>query len=262
MSDFCIESTAIHNVYIEEYNNNFDELSSLLPDTQFYCITDNPDKIIKKDNITPVDVKKYTDTTFQMNYKLKGGFAEILQATRFGLREAYENNYLKVLHLQSDIIYSTDEDNAVSAEKLSKHFKSGIYFDLGGTSANLLYKSPCGKVKRLITMCNLKGDIEKMPMGDDPVVFFKFKDKEHYTTFLDNLEKLCEETIKHEAFTTGLAAELSIAMHQTGIKSYYNYHGVLHRKRDKIFDVNNNFLHVRHYEDRDPQMARNLGITV
>ena len=262
MADFCIETTIIHDVYVEEYNNNFDELSSLLPDIQFYCVTDKPDKIIKRDNITPVDIKKYTDTTFEMNYNLKCGFPEILQATRFGLREAYENNYLKVLHLQSDIMYSTDRDNAVSAEKISNHFESGIYFDLGGTNANLLYNNTCGKVKHLITMCNLKGEIERMPMGDDPVVFFKFKDKDHYATFLDNLEKLCEETIKHEAFTTGLAAELAIAMHQTGTRSYYNYHGVLHRKRDKLFDVNNNYLHVRHYEDRDPQMARNLGIVV
>ncbi len=260
MSDFCIESTVIHDVYIEEYNNNFDEISSLLPDTQFYCVTDKPDKIIKKDNISPVDIKKYTDTIFQMNYKQKGGFPEILQATRYGLYEAYENNYLKVIHLQSDMFVIDKE--SLSSEKLSNHFKTGIYFDLGGTNANLLYNSICGKVKHLITMCNLKRDIEKMPMGDDPVVFFKFKDKEHFTTYLDNLEKLCEETIKHEAFTTGIAAEISIAMYQTGANSYYNYHGVLHRKQEKIFDVNNNFLHVRHYEDKDPEMARNLGIKV
>ena len=260
MADFCIESTAIHNVYIEEYNNNFDELSSLLPDTQFYCVTDKPDKIIKKDNITPVDIKKYTDTIFQMNYKQNAGFPEILQATRYGLYEAYENNYLKVLHLQSDMFVI--DKKSLSSEKVSNHFKTGIYFDLGGTNANLLYNNTCGKVKHLITMCNLKGDIERMPMGDDPVVFFKFKDKDQYTTYLDNLEKLCEETFKHEAFTTGLAAELSIAMHQTGTRSYYNYHGVLHRKEEKLFDVNNNYLHVRHYEDKDPQMARNLGIKV
>tara|TARA_B110000196_G_C21135216_1_gene660710 strand:- start:939 stop:1721 length:783 start_codon:yes stop_codon:yes gene_type:complete len=260
MSDFCIESTAIHNVYIEEYNNNFDELSSLLPDTQFYCVTDKPDKIIKKDNITPVDIKKYTDTIFQMNYKQNAGFPEILQATRYGLYEAYENNYLKVLHLQSDMFVI--DKKSLSSEKVSNHFKTGIYFDLGGTNANLLYNNTCGKVKHLITMCNLKGEIERMPMGDDPVVFFKFKDKDQYTTYLDNLEKLCEETFKHEAFTTGLAAELSIAMYQTGTRSYYNYHGVLHRKEEKLFDVNNNYLHVRHYEDKDPQMARNLGIKV
>lgn len=260
MADFCIESTAIHNVYIEEYNNNFDELSSLLPDTQFYCVTDKPDKIIKKDNITPVDIKKYTDTIFQMNYKQNAGFPEILQATRYGLYEAYENNYLKVLHLQSDMFVI--DKKSLSSEKVSNHFKTGIYFDLGGTNANLLYNNTCGKVKHLITMCNLKGDIERMPMGDDPVVFFKFKDKDQYTTYLDNLEKLCEETFKHEAFTTGLAAELSIAMHQTGTRSYYNYHGVLHRKEEKLFDVNNDYLHVRHYEDKDPQMARNLGIKV
>ena len=260
MSDFCIESTAIHNVYIEEYNNNFDELSSLLPDTQFYCVTDKPDKIIKKDNITPVDIKKYTDTIFQMNYKQIAGFPEILQATRYGLYEAYENNYLKVLHLQSDMFVI--DKKSLSSEKVSNHFKTGIYFDLGGTNANLLYNNTCGKVKHLITMCNLKGEIERMPMGDDPVVFFKFKDKDQYTTYLDNLEKLCEETFKHEAFTTGLAAELSIAMYQTGTRSYYNYHGVLHRKEEKLFDVNNNYLHVRHYEDKDPQMARNLGIKV
>ena len=258
MADFCIESTAIHNVYIEEYNNNVDEVSSLLPDTQFYCVTDKPDKIIKKDNITPVDIKKYTDTIFQMNYKQIAGFPEILQATRYGLYEAYENNYLKVLHLQSDMFVI--DKKSLSSEKVSNHFKTGIYFDLGGTNANLLYNNTCGKVKHLITMCNLKGDIERMPMGDDPVVFFKFKDKDQYTTYLDNLEKLCEETFKHEAFTTGLAAELSIAMHQTGTRSYYNYHGVLHRKEEKLFDVNNNYLHVRHYEDKDPQMARNLGI--
>ena len=260
MADFCIESTAIHNVYIEEYNNNFDELSSLLPDTQFYCVTDKPDKIIKKDNITPVDIKKYTDTIFQMNYKQIAGLPEILQATRYGLYEAYENNYLKVLHLQSDMFVI--DKKSLSSEKVSNHFKTGIYFDLGGTNANLLYNNTCGKVKHLITMCNLKGDIERMPMGDDPVVFFKFKDKDQYTTYLDNLEKLCEETFKHEAFTTGLAAELSIAMHQTGTRSYYNYHGVLHRKEEKLFDVNNDYLHVRHYEDKDPQMARNLGIKV
>ena len=260
MSDFCIESTVIHDVYIEEYNNNFDELSSLLPDTQFYCVTDKPDKIIKKDNITPVDIKKYTDTIFQMNYKQNAGFPEILQATRYGLYEAYENNYLKVLHLQSDMFVI--DKKSLSSEKVSNHFKTGIYFDLGGTNANLLYNNTCGKVKHLITMCNLKGEIERMPMGDDPVVFFKFKDKDQYTTYLDNLEKLCEETFKHEAFTTGLAAELSIAMYQTGTRSYYNYHGVLHRKEEKLFDVNNNYLHVRHYEDKDPQMARNLGIKV
>ena len=195
-----------------------------------------------------------------MNYKQNAGFPEILQATRYGLYEAYENNYLKVLHLQSDMFVI--DKKSLSSEKVSNHFKTGIYFDLGGTNANLLYNNTCGKVKHLITMCNLKGEIERMPMGDDPVVFFKFKDKDQYTTYLDNLEKLCEETFKHEAFTTGLAAELSIAMYQTGTRSYYNYHGVLHRKEEKLFDVNNNYLHVRHYEDKDPQMARNLGIKV
>lgn len=254
MADFCIETTAIHDEYIEEYNSNFGSLSDKLDDVEFFCLTSNPEKIIKKHNIIPIDIKKYTQENFSKSYDHKTGFCPILQATRFGMREAYERGYLKILHLQTDAVTI---DVTFDTQILSNHFKNGIYFDMGGTVANLLYaKDP--KVKHLIDKFGLKSDIEKMPFGDDPTVFIKLKNKEIFLTFLDNVDKLCEETYKFEHFTTGLAAELSIGMHITGVRSYYNYHGVLHMKHPKYFDVDHNHLHVQHYIDRDPQMKKNL----
>jgi len=261
MSDFCIETTVIHSEWVEEYNKNFSDLSDRLKNVEFFCVTNKPEDIIKKDNIKVVDIKKYTDTSFTKNYNLDTGFATILQATRYGLYEAYEAGYTKVLHLQTDIMYHRDEGEKMNEEALSKHFRKGVYFELGGNLLNLLYATD-RKTKELVNKFDLKRKMERISVGDDPIVFLKLNDKDHFKQFLDNLEILCEETIKHESYTTGLSVELAIAMSQTGTKSYYNYHSPVHLNVERFFDVDNDFLHVRHYEDRDPEMARNLGITV
>ena len=59
MTDFCIETTAIHDEYVEEYNNRFAPLIDKLSNTLFICVTTNPDLVIKKDNVKVVDIKKY-----------------------------------------------------------------------------------------------------------------------------------------------------------------------------------------------------------
>jgi len=261
MSDFCIETTAIHDEWIAEYNKNFDDLSSKLNNVQFFCVTNKPDDIIKKDNIKVIDIKKYTDISFTKNYNFDTGFAPILQATRYGMYEAYEAGFTKVLHLQTDMTYHRGDGDKMNEEALSKHFKKGVYFELGGNLLNLLYAKDL-KAKDLVNEYDLKRTMEKIAVGDDPIVFIKFNDKDHFKCFLDKMEELCDFTKKVEAYTTGLSLEIALAMHLTGIKSYMNYHSPVHNAVERFFDVDNNHLHVRHYEDRDPEMARNLGITV
>ena len=60
MTDFCIETTAIHDEYIQEYNERFAPLMDLLPNTQFICVTTNSDLVNKRENLKVVDYKKYT----------------------------------------------------------------------------------------------------------------------------------------------------------------------------------------------------------
>ena len=261
MNDFCVETTAIHDEWIEEYNKNFDDLSERLNDVQFFCVTNKPDKVLKKENIEVVDIKKYTDIDFTKNYSFETGFAPILQATRYGFYEAYDAGFTKVLHLQTDASYHRDEGCKIKSEELSKHFKRGVYFELGGNLLNLLYAKDL-KAKDLVNKYSLKREMEKIAVGDDPVVFLKFDSKDQVKLFLDKLEELCEETKKEEAYTTGLSLEISLAMHFAGVRSYFNYHSPVHLSVERFFDVNNDYLHVRHYDDRDPEMARNLGITV
>ena len=257
MTDFCIETTAIHDEYVEEYNNRFAPLIDKLSNTLFICVTTNPDLVIKKDNVKVVDIKKYTNTDFTKTYDHKGGFCEILQATRFGLKEALECGYLKVAHLQTDMCF-VDE---VTEEKLSKHFKRGIYFDMGGSTLNLKLQTKDDKSTYLAEKYKLDDrKLETTPVGDDPVVLFKFKSIQEFATYLNHLDNLCAETYSHPGFTTGIADELVFAMHLSDIRSYYDYHGVLHRSCDKYFDVEHGHLHIKHYNDRDPAMMgeRNL----
>jgi len=257
MTDFCIETTAIHDEYIEEYNERFAPLMDKLPNTQFICVATNPDLVIKRDNVKVVDIKNYTDTNFVKSYDHKGGFCEILQATRFGLRAAREAGYLKVIHLQTDMWFTDDVDE----EKLSKHFKRGLYFDMGGSTLNLKLQTQDNKSVYLAEKYKLDDrQLETTPVGDDPVVLFKFKSSEEFHTYLEHLDNLCAETFSHPGFTTGIADELVFAMHLTGVRSYYDYHGVLHRSAQKYFDVEHGHLHIKHYNDRDPSMMeeRNL----
>jgi hypothetical protein len=257
MTDFCIETTAIHDEYIEEYNERFAPLMDILPNTRFICVTTNPDLVSKRDNLKVVDIKKYTETEFKKCYDHKGGFCEILQATRFGLREAHEEGFLKVIHLQTDMWFADD----VTEEKLTNHFKRGLYFDMGGSTLNLKLASGDNKSKYLAEKyINSDRDLETLPVGDDPVALFKFKSLEEFHEYNNNLEKLCLETFEHPGFTTGIADELTFAMYLTKIRSYYNYHGNLHQNVQKYFDVNHGHLHIKHYNDRDPSMMeeRNL----
>jgi len=250
MTDFCIETTAIHDEYIDEYNKRFAPLRAALPNTQFICVTTNPDRVDKADNLKVVDIKKYTDTNFKKSYDHEGGFCEILQATRYGLKEACEAGYLKVIHLQTDMRFFDVEE-----EVLSKHFKRGIYFDMGGSTLNLKLKNGDDKSKFLASKyITSDRDLETLPVGDDPVALFKFKSSEEFHTYLEHLDNLCAETFSHPGFTTGIADELTFAMFLTGVRSYYDYHGVLHRNVAKYFDVNHDHLHIKHYVDRDPTM--------
>ena len=250
MTDFCIETTAIHDEYIEEYNKRFIPLMKKLPNTQFICVTTNPDLVLKRDNLKVVDIKKYTDTNFVKSYSHEGGFCEILQATRFGLKEAHEAGYLKVIHLQTDMRYiDVDED------KLSAHFKRGLYFDMGGSTLNLKLQTHDNKTVYLTKKYKLNDrQLETTPVGDDPVVLFKFKSLEEFSTYLNHLDDVCAETFSNPGFTTGIADELVFAMHLTGVRSYYDYHGILHRSANKYFDVDHGHLHIKHYNDRDVTM--------
>lgn len=257
MTDFCIETTAIHDEYIQEYNERFAPLMDLLPNTQFICVTTNPDLVNKRENLKVVDIKKYTDTVFEKNYNQEKGFCEILQATRFGLREAQEMGYLKVIHLQTDMVFVDHFDEDI----LSKHFKRGIYFDMGGSTLNLKLRNTDKKTKYLAEKyCNSDRELETTPVGDDPVVLFKFKSSEEFDTFNNHLDALCAETFSHKGFTTGIADELVFATKLTGIPSYYDYHGVLHRNVKKYFDVDHGHLHIQHYDDRDPAMLNQRPI--
>jgi hypothetical protein len=257
MTDFCIETTAIHDEYIEEYNERFAPLMDLLPNTKFICVTTNPNLVIERDNLEVIDIRNFTDTEFKKCYDHEGGFCEILQATRYGLEAAHQAGYLKVIHLQTDMVYNGD----VSEENLSKHFKRGLYFDMGGSTVNLKLKTNDPKTKFLSEKyCTDDRDLETTPVGDDPVVFLKFKSDDEFDAFLENLDMLCEETYLHPGFTTGIADELVFAVKLTGIRSFYDYHGVLHRGYPKYFDVEHGHLHIKHYNDRDPSMMeqRNL----
>lgn len=251
MTDFCIETTAIHDEYIDEYNRRFAKLREALPNTQFICVTTNPSRVDKHPNLKVVDIKKYTNTNFVKSYDHEGGFCEILQATRFGIKEAFELGYLKVLHLQTDITF-TDE---VNEETVSNHFVHGLYWDMGG--ATLDKKVAHNDNKAVYFYEKYIGNLEDakvVPVGDDPVAMFKFNDKFEFKLFLEKLDMLCEETYNHPGFTTGIADELAFAMYLTGIKSYYDYNEESHCDRKKYFDVNHGHLHIKHYDDRDPTM--------
>jgi len=251
MTDFCIETTAIHDEYIDEYNRRFAKLREALPNTQFICVTTNPSRVDKHPNLKVVDINNYTDTNFIKTYDHQGGFCEILQATRFGLREARLAGYLKVIHLQTDMWFTDDVDE----EKLSKHFKRGLYFDMGGSTLNLKLQTQDNKSVYLAEKYKLDDrQLETTPVGDDPVVLFKFKSSEEFETYLGYLDNLCAETFSHPGFTTGIADELVFAMHLTGIRSYYDYNEKSHCSRKKYFDVNHGHLHIKHYDDRDPTM--------
>ena len=143
----------------------------------------------------------------------------------------------------------------VEEEVLSKHFKRGIYFDMGGSTLNLKLKNGDDKSKFLASKyITSDRDLETLPVGDDPVALFKFKSTEEFEKYNNNLNTLCSETFEHKGFTTGIADELTFAMFLTGVRSYYDYHGVLHRNVAKYFDVNHDHLHIKHYVDRDPTM--------
>lgn len=247
MTDFCIETTAIHEEYVNEYNTNYKNLFSILPNTQFICITTHPDKVITRPNLIVKDIREYTDTKFEKSYNQKGGFCEILQSTRFGLYEAYTRNYTKVIHLQTDMVFY---DN-VSEHELSNHFVDGVYFDMGGSILSEKLKLKDQKTVYLTE--KYKPNTDEIYMGDDPVVFLKFETKEKFKEYLNNLDMLCKDTFNYYYFTTGIADELSFATFLTGIKMFIDYKP---DSRQKFFDVEHNHLHVKHYNDRDPKTIR------
>tara|TARA_R100000005_G_C4941639_1_gene165899 strand:+ start:17 stop:799 length:783 start_codon:yes stop_codon:yes gene_type:complete len=249
MRDFCVESTAIHEEYVREYNKNILPLAEKLNDVDFYCVTTHPDLVIKKDNIIPIDISVFTNDEFSKSYDHESGFCNILQSTRYGLKAALDNGYVKVIHLHTDFTFV----DKVTSDLLSQHFRPGIYFDMGGTTLHNTFKK-CQKTKFLVKEYKMLPDIEKIGIGDDPVVLFKFKDIEQFQTFYNNLEEICEKTFEHQSFSTGLCAELVVAMHITGVKSYYNYSSPAHSNLNKFFDVAHNHLHVEYYSDRDPDM--------
>jgi len=253
MTDFCIESTAIHEEYVEEFNSTFSPLIDKLPNTQFVCITSHPDNVIKRKNLKVVDVKQYTSTTFKKRFDHEGGFCEILQATRFGLHEAYKLGYTKVIHLNTDITY-VDE---INEDKLSNHLDNineGIYYDMSW--AFPVYnriENGDEKTTHLAKCYNITKDEQlKLPVGDEPVVMFNFQNQENYSTFLQYLEELCKETFKHSWFETGIGVEMSFATHLTGMKSVLDYTVI----NKKYFDVNNSFLYNDCYDDKDPKTVR------
>lgn len=250
MTDFCIESTAIHEEYVEEFNSTFSPLINKLPNTLFICVTTHPDKLIKADNLKSVDIKKYILTNFKKRFDHYGGFCEILQSTRYGLYEAYEYNYTKVIHLNTDITYVDD----ITEDKLSKHFKEGIYYDMSGAHP-VINRINNGDPKT-IHLANkyhlMKSDLLQLPVGDEPVIMFDFLNLYHYRTFLDYLNEICDETFKHPGFETGIGVEMSFATYLTGLNSVINYNQI----KEKYFDVNNKFLYNRCYEDRDPNNIR------
>ena len=99
MRDFCVESTAIHEEYVREYNKNILPLAEKLNDVDFYCVTTHPDLVVKKDNIIPIDISVFTNDEFSKSYDHESGFCNILQSTRYGLKAALDNGYVKVIHL-------------------------------------------------------------------------------------------------------------------------------------------------------------------
>jgi len=191
MTDFCIETTAIHDEYIDEYNRRFAKLRKALPNTQFICVTTNPSRVKSHPNLKVIDIKTYTNTNFVKSYDHIGGFCEILQATRFGLREARLAGYLKVVHLQTDITF-TDE---VNEENVSNHFIHGLYWDMGGTTLDKKIKNNDNKAVYLYEKyIGNSEDAKVIPVGDDPVAMFKFNSSEEFETYLYHLDNLCAET--------------------------------------------------------------------
>lgn len=253
MTDFCIESTAIHEEYVEEFNSTYSPLIKRLPNTQFICVTSHPDLVLKRDNLKVVDVKKFTPTKFKKRFDHNGGFAEILQATRFGLREAYDLGYTNVIHLNSDITF-VDHISEVHLSNHFKSFKEGIYYDMSGAvPVKSRIVNGDTKTKFLAEYYNLTDDeLMRLPVGDEPVVMFNFPSRCHFYAFNDILEKICNETFKHPDFETGIGVEMSFATHLCGMNSVINYTDI----QEKYFDVNNQYLYTKCYEDRDPNTIR------
>jgi hypothetical protein len=253
MTDFCIETTAIHDEYIHEYNKNFEGLIDKLPNTQFFLITTNPELAIKKPNLKVVDVSLYMGLgeKFTKSYDHKTGFCKILQSTRYGLYEACLYGYTKVIHLQTDMSYSDE----ITEENLSNHFKLGVYFDMGGETVGDKLQGNHAKTKYLAEYAehypidNLT--VNDIPTGDDPVVFLMFETTTKFVRYLSKLSMLCYKTAQYPEFTTGIADELTFAMHLIGVKSR-----IREPADAKYFDVNHAHLHNKHYVDKNPDNIR------
>ncbi len=252
MSDFCFESLAIHSEYVKEYNTNILKICDLLPNVPFYCITSHPSEVIKRDNVIPVPIEKYTDQNFSKSYDTGDGFGPILHATRFGIKHAYEEGFKKIIHIHTDFCVRKAD---LTEEEISNHFKPGIYYDMGGCFLSSVFQR-CGKTKHLVQKYNLINQLEKIGTGDDPVVFFNFnKDEDSFKEFYSKLEEMINIWKENNHWSTGLCTELTLAMYLAGYRSYYNYGGVLHDKvNETFFDVNHNHLHVQYYKDSDDQM--------
>ncbi len=251
MTDFCIETTAIHDEYIHEYNKNFEGLIDKLPNTQFFLVTTNPELAIKKPNLKVVDISLYLANghTFTKSYHHKTGFCNILQSTRYGLYEACLYGYTKVIHLQTDMTYSDE----ITDEKLSGHFKFGIHFDMGGETVGKKLQTNDKKTKFLAEYSERyqinDHNINDIPTGDDPVVFLMFDSPLKFILYLSKLSLLCYKTSHYPEFTTGIADELTFAMYLIGVPSQ------IHTPQDaKYFDVNHQRLHNKHYVDRNTQV--------
>lgn len=253
MTDFCVESTAIHEEYVEEFNSTYSPLIKRLPSTQFICVTSHPHLVIKRDNLKVVDIKEFTTTKFKKRFDHHGGFNEILQSTRFGLHVAYDIGYTNVIHLNTDITYVDD----ISEVKLSQHFKNigeGIYYDMSGAvPVTSRIANGDAKTIHLAEYFSLTdNDLMRLPVGDEPVVMFNFSDRNYFMKFLEILEKICIETFKYPHFETGIGVEMSFASHLCGMKSVIDYTNI----KEKYFDVNNQYLYTKCYEDRDPNTIR------
>jgi hypothetical protein len=252
MTDFCIETTAIHDEYIHEYNKNFEGLIDKLPNTQFFLTTTNPELAIKKPNLVVIDIGLYLAPghKFTKSYDHDTGFCKILQSTRFGLYEACLHDYTKVIHLQTDITYSDD----ITEEKLSNHFKLGIHFNMGGETVGKKLQTNDVKTKCLAEYAERHPsdlNINDIPTGDDPVVFLMFDSPSKFVRYLSMLCMLCHKTSQTPSFTTGIADELTFAMHLIGVKSQINT-----PQDAKYFDVNHAHLHNKHYVDKNPDNIR------
>jgi len=246
MTDFCIETTAIHDIYVDEFNVNIIPLVKKLPNTQFVVVTDLPDKVTKSDNLKIVDIKKYTSTIFKKRYDNKGGFFEILQATRFGIYEAFNLGYLKVLHINTDAIWC----DHVNENNISNHF-NGMLFDMGAHPISKWFNID-QKIDFLRKYIKPEDEL-KIYKGDEPVVFIQFDSKDQFSKFIFHMDKICKETFENNnCFETGMGTELVISYYLAGGKFFTDYES----DYNKIFDVDNSHLHLKHYDDRDPNTIR------